>query len=308
MEILREVCKLPHKNKKIFFFIFLSTFIPYILLLIGTMYAFTSISTDLSMNAIPLMSMNPASPDYFKQLFKVQQDGVVFFLIEVVVFLLSSVITVFSMMTTIYVSTMSYLGRDLKLKDLFMKIKKIWIRPVVTWFYAILMNTGLCMLVLPLIFLIILSKGSSVFVLTIGIILVLLATCLYMYLNLVSMLSIVTSILEDSYGLQAIGKGAELIKGRKLVGFVLNFIWMILIGLNMIVSMMNMMKIQGVALMLLISFCTVIFGTLVTILSMMMYTVFYFDCKHSHGEEVEVEENTGYTKVSTIPLVDSALP
>ncbi|PIA58874.1 hypothetical protein AQUCO_00400019v1 [Aquilegia coerulea] len=258
---------------------------------------------------IPLMSMDPANPYYFKQLNKIKVDAMVLILVEFVFLLLSSAITLFSTMNTVYVSAMSYLDRDMELKDLFMKIKKIWIRPVVTWFYITLIGTGLFVLVLPLVLLVILSKRSFVVVLTIGIVLVLLAICLNMYLSLVWMLSIVTSVLEDSYGLQALGKGAELLKGRKLVGFVLTVILMILVGIiNVLVLMINK-NIQGVTLKsLLISFCGMIFSTMVNILGVMMYTVFYFDCKHSHGEEVEVEANMGYTKVSTFPLVDSALP
>ncbi|PIA58873.1 hypothetical protein AQUCO_00400018v1 [Aquilegia coerulea] len=291
--ILNEVLKLSHRNKEIFFFIFLSTFIPSILLILAFVYSLTSVSTDLSMdNAISSMIIDPSKLDHFKQL---------------LFFLLGSAITLFSMMNTVYVSAVSYLGRDLKLKDLFMKINKIWIRPVVTWFYITLIFAGfLFVLVAHLVLLFIFSKGSII-VLTIGIVLVLLAICLNMYIALVSMLSIVTSVLEDSYGLQAIRKGAQLLKGRKLVGFVLTFILMTLFGFHSLVSMM-IKNMQMVPLKLLISFCAMIFVFLVKILSMMIYTVFYFDCKRSHGEKVEVEENMGYTKVSTLPLVDSALP
>ncbi|PIA58871.1 hypothetical protein AQUCO_00400016v1 [Aquilegia coerulea] len=294
-DILREVCKLPRRNKKIYFFIFLSTSILHFLLILAIIYSLASVFNDIS-----ITSTDPTSLDDPKQLFK-------FILIEVVIILLMSAILFYTMMTTVYVSAMSYLERDLKLKDLFKKIKKIWIRPMVTGFYSTLISTGFLVLVVPLFLLVILMKGSLV-VIMFGIVLVPLVIYLNMYLALVWMLSIVTSVLEDCYGLQAIGKGAQLLKGRKVVGFVLNFVLMILFGVSVLLSIMNM-NIQSVTVKLLISLCGMNFAILVKILSMMIYTVFYFDCKQSHGEDVVVEENMGYyTKVSTFPLVDSALP
>ncbi|KAF5178990.1 hypothetical protein FRX31_031418 [Thalictrum thalictroides] len=155
---------------------------------------------------------------------------------------------------------------------------------------AVKLPQSFFMLVSPLFLLVILTKKSIV-VLTIGTVLILLAICLYMYLALVWMLSIVISVLEDCYGLQAFGKGAQLLKGRKVVGFGLTFVLMILIGVNVLVS--NIM----------ISTIAMAFAVLLKMFSMMVYTVFYFDCKQSHGEEIELEENIEYAQVSTLPVV-----
>ncbi|KAF5197946.1 hypothetical protein FRX31_012466 [Thalictrum thalictroides] len=303
MEILRKVCNLPHKNKKIFFFIFLSTFISYFPQFLATIYPRTSVFEFID---FPIPSTNFTSSDDPKQLFKIKEGAMHTILKEVVLFFLTSMISFFSMVTTIYVSAMSYLDRDLKLKVIFKKIKNIWFRPMLTWIYSTVLGTGgFLVLSMPLSVLVTLMKETGitlVIVIPLGIVLVILAIYLYMYFTLVRELSIVTSVLEDCYGLQAIAKGAELLNERKAVGFVLNFVLMIPFGVTTALEYMMNKNIQPVTLKLLISFC-------VTILSLMMYTVFYLNCKHSHGEDVVDEENMGYyTKVSTFQLVDSAAP
>ncbi|KAF5197947.1 hypothetical protein FRX31_012467 [Thalictrum thalictroides] len=309
MDMLREVCKLPCKNKKIYFFIFLSTLIPYFPQFLFIIYPPKSVSFRFSTR-----SVNSTSLDDPKQRLIFEEGTIPIILREVVLFFLMSMISFFSMVTTIYVSAMTYLQRqrDLKVKDLFKKIKNIWFRPMLTEFYSIVMGIGLLVLAIPLtVILVILKQVSLVIVIPLGIVLVILAIYLFMYFTLVWQLSIVTSVLEDCYGLQAIGKGAELLKGRKMVGFVLNFVLiMIPVGVTFILESMmnkNIYIQQPVILKLLISFCGMNFDILVTTLSLMMYTVFYLDCKHSRGEDVADEENMGfYTKVSTFPLVDSA--
>ncbi|PIA58870.1 hypothetical protein AQUCO_00400015v1 [Aquilegia coerulea] len=271
MDILKKVVKLPQRSKS-FVFIFILTSVCYTILII--------VSMDPMNPLMSSMDMDPTNPGYLKQLYI---DTMVFFLCI-------SIISFSSMVTTIYVSAVSYLERKLEFKDI-LKFKKMWIRPVVTWFYFTLMCAGFFLLVSPLFLLLIPTKGSII-VLAIGIVLVLLAICLYMYLALVWMLSIVISVLEDCYGLQALGKSAELLKGRKVVGLVLTFVLMILIGVNVFVTkLFNVVSAMN-------------FAVLVKMLSMMIYTLFYFDCKQSHGEKVQVEENIEYVQVSTLPVVD----
>ncbi|PIA58869.1 hypothetical protein AQUCO_00400014v1 [Aquilegia coerulea] len=305
MEILREVIGLPRRNKKIFLFIILSTLIPYSLLIFATIYSLTTIITDLSMNAIPLVGMNPKSAQYVKQFFMMKEDFMLIILVEIIFFLLMSAVSLFSMVATIHVSAMSYLERDLTLKELSLKLKKNWIRPMITWFYFTLMSAGYLVVVLPLYVLLVLNKGS-VAVVAIGIVLFLLVIFLNIYLVIIWMLSLVISVLEDCYGLQALGKGEQLMKGRKGVGFGLTFISVILLGANAFVAMISKHH-QTVTVRFSVMYIMLTLAILVKILSMMMYTIFYFDCKQCHGEHVEIEENMEYSKVFT-KFDDTALP
>ncbi|PIA58867.1 hypothetical protein AQUCO_00400012v1 [Aquilegia coerulea] len=293
MEILKEVIGLPRRNKNIFFLIILSTLIPYSLLIFATIYSLTTIITDLSMNAIPLVRMNPKSAQYVEQFFIMKEDSMLILLVKIFFFLLMSAVSLFSMVATIHVSAMSYLERELTLKDLSLKLKKNWIRPVITWFYFTLMSAGYFVLVRPLYVLLVLNKGS-VIVAAIGIALFLLVIFLNIYLVIVWMLSLVISVLEDCYGLQALGKGEQLMKGRKGVGFgLITFISLILLGANAFVAMINKHH-QTVTIRFSVMYIMLTLAILVKILSMMMYTIFYFDCKQYYGEPVEIEKNMKY--------------
>ncbi|KAF9586780.1 hypothetical protein IFM89_039998 [Coptis chinensis] len=122
------------------------------------------------------------------------------------------------------------------------------------------------------------------------------------------MLSLVISVLEDCYGLQALGKAEKLVEGRKVFGLVLTFVVMILYNPGTLFSMINKNQ-QTVTTQILIAYgVTVNFAILVKILSMKAYTVFYFELKESHGEQIVVEEDMEYSTMSSIPLVDSDLP
>ncbi|KAF5178992.1 transmembrane protein [Thalictrum thalictroides] len=303
MEILREVIGLPRRNKKIFFFIFLSTLIPYFLLIFATIYSLKTIITDLSMITISLVRMNPKSAEYVKQFTKMKEDSMFIILVEVMFFFLMSAVSLFSMVATIHVSAMSYLDRDLTLKDLFSKFKKNWFRPVITWFYFTLMSAGYFVVILPLYVLLVLTKESFV-VAAVGIVLALLVmSFLNIYLVIVWMLSLVISVLEGCYGLQALGKGEQLMKGRRGVGFGLTFISVVLLGANFFLATISKHH-QTVTIRFLIMSVMLTLAILVKISSMMMYTIFYFDCKQCHGEHVEIEEKEYiFTK-----LDDTALP
>ncbi|KAF9613703.1 hypothetical protein IFM89_010145 [Coptis chinensis] len=293
MEIVKEVFKLPRRNKKIFLFIILSTMILDSLLFLATITSFKYLSNDLLMKVLPFVSMDPKSSVYLKLLFKIKEDAILLILVEMVFLLLMTVVSLFSMVATIYVSAMSYLGKSLTLTDLCFGIKKIWTRPVITWLYISLCIAGFTLLILPLCFVLILGRGSMI-VVAVGILVFLPVIFLNLYLSLVWMLSLVMSVLEDCYGLQALGKAEKLVKGRKVVGLVLTFLVMILYIPGILFSMINKNQ-QTVTTQILIAYgVTVNFTILVKILSMMAYTVFYFELKESHGEQVVVEEDMEY--------------
>ncbi|KAL5715499.1 hypothetical protein ACHQM5_017309 [Ranunculus cassubicifolius] len=307
MEILQESIKLLRKNKKILFFIVLYTMISYSILTVANTLSLLLFIRNLAVVMVPVFAthtFDPKSPEFIKQLSVIKDNLVLLFLTQLFFVLLMSLVSLFSVVSTIYVSAMSYLGKDLTLKDLYLKIKLIWSRPIITWFYFSLLSGGFIVMILPLSFLL---SSESIISVAIGIVIIILAIGINAYFSLLWMLSLVSSVLEDCSGFQALGKAEKLVQGRKIVGLFLTFIVMMLFSAVVFPSMVNSRN-QAVFVRILMILVTLGLGILVKIMSMTVYTVFYFDRKHSCGEQVEVEDSVEYSRVSAVSLVESAIP
>ncbi|KAL5699372.1 hypothetical protein ACHQM5_030287 [Ranunculus cassubicifolius] len=299
IQILKETCKLLQRNKTIFLFITLATTTVYTLLIFANIFSLISLLQNLSFAAVSLLQMDPKAPEYLKQVFKIEEKTFLIILIEFLYFLLTVMFSLLSMVSTIYVSSMSYLGKDITLKELCLYIKQIWVRPMVTWFYSLLMSLGLLLLILPEYIFLVIERGSLI-MLAVGIILLLSVTILSFYLLLVWKVGMVTSVLEESCGLEALGKAERLISGKKLVGFILMFL--LEVPFNVVyLSIISTNSSRTIPIQFLVIFLAMIFQIWINIWSMMTYTVYYFECKEIHGEQVGLQEEMGYTKVATVP-------
>ncbi|KAL5700146.1 hypothetical protein ACHQM5_025631 [Ranunculus cassubicifolius] len=300
MLILKKTFKLLERNKKIFLSIVLATMIPLYLFLLANKFILASLFNNLSLVAVSLFTMTPATPDYARQIFKIQEDTILVFLVEMIYLVIAAMVSLSSMVSTIYVSGMSYIGKDLTLKELWSKIKQIWVRPLITWFYTSLMITGVSLVILlPCIF-VAFARGSIV-MLAVGIIPIVLVSIVNIYLGLIWLVGLVSSVLEDCSGLEALGKAEKLVSKKKIVGFVLMIVLVVPFSAIYLLTVMSSGRPTGIVQFSMMDIAVTL-GILLNIVSIMTCTVFYFDCKHSHGEQVELEEEMGYTKVSTIPL------
>ncbi|KAF9586782.1 hypothetical protein IFM89_040000 [Coptis chinensis] len=305
IHILKGVPKLFHRNKKIILFIILFTVVSYafIDLSIKSYYvnnndlSTKSYSNDFSMNATNPASFNmtPTSLESLKLFLETQKGFPLFMLVDL---FLATALSIVSMVAIVYVSAMSYLGKDLTLKDLFLRIRNVWTRSVITWFYVSLLYASFLVLVLPVSFVVVLgnSRGSLIIAAVGMIVLFCLAMFLHLYLALIWICSMVVSVLEDCHGLQALGKAEKLIKGKKVVGIALTFVVMILYGASFLVSIMVNDNHQTSKLQLLFMYAIDI-KLLVKVLSVMAYTLFYFERKESHGEQVDDDEDIVYGRV-----------
>ncbi|KAL5699370.1 hypothetical protein ACHQM5_030285 [Ranunculus cassubicifolius] len=295
IQILKETCKLLQRNKTIFLFITLATTTVFTLLIFANIFSVISLLQNLSLAAVSLLQMDPIAPEYLKQVFK---KTFLIILIEFLYFLLTAMFSLLSMVSTIYVSSMSYLGKDITLKGLCLYIKQIWVRPMVTWFYSLLMSLGLLLLILPEYVFLVIERGSLI-MLAVGIILLLLVTILSFYLLLVWKVGMVSSVLEELCGLEALRKAVRLISGKKLVGFILMFL--LQVPFNVVyLAIISTDNRRTIPIQFLVIFLAMIFQIWINIWSMMTYTVFYFECKEIHGEQVGLPEEMAYMKVSTV--------
>ncbi|KAJ0014750.1 hypothetical protein Pint_21026 [Pistacia integerrima] len=178
-------------------------------------------------------------------------------------------------------------------------------RPYFTYLYETLLSFGYIFLVLanlvPFLLLVRDPIASTVLVLMI----VILASVVYIYLEVTWSLGFIVSVLEEKSGSEAIGKAAKIVKGRRLHGFLLNLVFRILSLVIYVGAMLvNLIKAGTVNPVIIGLFVTIVVS-LVDMLRLMTYTILYYQCKKNHGEEVELPWRKGYSKVgSSLPLVN----
>ncbi|KAJ8634692.1 hypothetical protein MRB53_008959 [Persea americana] len=284
-DILREALRTPFRNRKLMFCIALTLLILSSLILLANHFYLVPVIKDLVMNEYLLLGNDPRSSEYTKLLAGVLQD------IQIVV-------------------AASYSSKQLNLKELILTIARTWKRPLVTSLYIALLGIGYAMLLMPLIVLLVgTAKGSVIFI-VFGVLIALLLLCLSIYLGAIWNLGLVISVVEERFsGMKALGRAEELIKGRKLQGFVLSLllalIYWVFTGLSVFKAVdINLAK--ATRLVIELVFMNVI--CLWQLFLCMVFTVFYFQCKKSHGGEVETRVEIGYHLVSTNPQVDASVP
>ncbi|XP_058113323.1 uncharacterized protein LOC131256452 [Magnolia sinica] len=305
--ILREALKIPSKNGKLFLSITLLLLIPSSLLYLAKDFAIKPLVTDISAKSFMLQDNDPQRPAYAKLMDAINKDAGFLAAGEIIFLVISSMVSLFAITATISASAMAYYRKDLTRNELFLRIGRTWKRPVITWLYIILFSLGYLLLFLILIgMLAMFSTGRPIAFICLVSVLAILFLCFYGYFNVICNLGIVISVIEESnYGIGALAKAAELIKGRKRQGYII-YVLFKLVGSAIYWVLGSAM--QGMHLTHASPLVLVNIGSLETILLFMVFTMFYIECKKSHGEKVEIEGESGYSLVPTIPLVDVSLP
>ncbi|KAL8468838.1 hypothetical protein ACS0TY_031876 [Phlomoides rotata] len=225
-------------------------------------------------------------------------DFAILFAVEFTFLLAISIISFFSSISTILVSAVSHTSKNLSLNELFSTILKTCTKPLITTFYVSCLSTGYFVSVITLLVPLLMCPNRAA--LWVACLVGITACIFYLYLVVPWIISIVVSVVEEScYGLEALGKGAALVKGKRLHGFLLNvfFNLVFLILFQGYKTILGKNLSPSVSLMLLTAAIP-----LVKIVQMVAYTVFYFQCKELHGEEIELPGSVHYTKLPITQL------
>lgn len=221
--------------------------------------------------------------------------------VQMAFFIALFVISILSTTATVIVSAMSYNDKTLSLRDLCSRTATTWKRALVTAFYTRLHQIGYWFLVVALAAPLLMSANKAT--MSAAILLGIFACVYYLYLAVIWIFAVVVSIVEESFGMKALGKAAAIIKGRRLHGFMLmvcfNFlvftviqVWWMILGNKGLENL----TIYGLIMM--------IVSSLGNFFSNLTYTVLYFQCKKNHGEGIELHGSIEYAKLPTIQPVN----
>ncbi|WZZ02737.1 hypothetical protein YC2023_088658 [Brassica napus] len=301
MCILHESGKLFLKNKTLMFSVLV-----FPLFLNGLVYLFNVFAikpeiTNLIQESSLIPLMDPSTPEYLAHLMKVFQDFQQFVVSSYIFAAVSSVINLLSVQVIVHASALTHKEENVKLKDFPTLTLKSWKGPLVTSFYIVLFSLGYWFLFFIVLFpLLLLSTKLDYLAAKSGALFVLFSV-FESYLAIVWYLSLVISILEETYGIQALGKAAKIVKGMKPKLFLLNLFF----GLVQIVRRVDLNS--SFAVILTIGLVLVSSVAAVRMFQLVTYTITYFQCKGLQGKDVESLRDVEYMKLSSTTLI-GALP
>ncbi|KAJ4709414.1 Polyadenylate-binding protein 1-B-binding protein, partial [Melia azedarach] len=305
--ILRETTKIFSKNGKLMIsltLLFLSLFsISYLSLV----FSANPFLVDLVKKASLVPITIPRSPEYAELLIDLKNDIRSFAAIEWIFVIIATALSLYFVTATIIASALTHGGKSLSCKELLLSAAKSLKRPFFTWFYVTLLGLGFVFFFLATLLPLVLIVQQPVAVKALAIIFAILATVLYSYLAIIWILAFVISALEEKCGIEALGKAAQLVKGMQLQGFALNLLFTVSSFLILLVTRLTIIK-QSFALTTIMGLVLLICSCLLTMFRWAAYTVFYYQCKKIHGEQVELQGSIVYSIIPTSPLLDESIP
>ncbi|XP_058113319.1 uncharacterized protein LOC131256444 [Magnolia sinica] len=273
--IIKESSKLTWKNKKLMFSLTLIMIPPYTILALFNDTLVNRLMKGLDSNASPFCP-EPCDPSLQNtSLDQIGKSLRILAALEFGCLFTYWVITLALMVTTIYV-TATTVGIDLTGHKILAMSRRTLKQSAITWLYVFLFSISYVGGSLLLMWVVV--PGGGVFI-SFAMLMSLVFVLLYIFLNAVWMVSIVVSVVdEDCYGMAALAEAGEIIRGRRIQGFVL---MLLAIALSVAFFMASSFTATTVFQLMLLSLaCPLKLFTFVS------FTVFYYECRKIHGKKV----------------------
>ncbi|PQQ12509.1 uncharacterized protein Pyn_02402 [Prunus yedoensis var. nudiflora] len=294
--------KLFFRNVKLMFSIFLLIISLSSILFVSNMFSIKQLITDFAHETSLIPAMDVGTPEFANLLNTLKDQLRLFARLEWIFIFTFCFAWLFFATASISASAVTYCGKDLSIKELLSRAVKSLKRLFLTWFYITLLHLGYCLFFIAFLVPSLLIFDLTFTTVAFSITIFLLALVFQAYLAVVWNLALVVSVLEEICGIKALGKAEQLIKGSKRLGFSLNILFGAL-SLSVFCGVLMSENAAMIPLLLLNSmYC------LIEMFKLMTYTILYHECKETHGEELEMQEGTKYTKVAFTPLISADTP
>ncbi|XP_020587934.1 uncharacterized protein LOC110029816 [Phalaenopsis equestris] len=285
ISILREAISIPSRSKKLMLSSVLLCLLPNFLLLMINYISIYPLLLNFLMKLYLITKEDPTTPQFFDAIIGLRSDAEGFVRVHILFTILSYIITTISMMMIVHSSLLVYSGKQSTLNDVFMRLKSTWIYVFITCIYFSVLYTGYAVLSVCLITVPMLSANGSTISILIGGLFAMSGRLLSVYLTMVWTVGVVVSVAEEGcFGLEAMWRGGEIVKGRRLEGFLIAL--MLLLADGVFTGGYGFVGAKNATGFLLANILV-----LMKLFSYMVYSVFYFECKKEVrvvGSNVEI--------------------
>ncbi|XP_008780274.2 uncharacterized protein LOC103700077 [Phoenix dactylifera] len=310
LQILWQALQLPAKTATFFFPLLVLTLFCSSCVFYANFSCIAPVLMDLfSKLSILLKGPGPGpGPEYSHVLLEIKNDLKQVAGSESIITLLSFSSSLLLLLATVYSFAMAYSGTPLTLKELLARVARRWYQTLVTRLYVVLLSLGFGLLSSMVIGTAMLVCDDSKYLMSSGLSLSIVAAAVFIYLWTRWSMSFVITVVEETWGIGALSWSVELFIGNEKKGWTLTFILMLL--KMVIYGVFGFMMMSGTTPapappppptmedQLRIGFLAAAASALLDIYAMAVYTVFYYECRKSHGlDEMVKGDEVVYTSL-----------
>ncbi|KMT09159.1 hypothetical protein BVRB_6g132650 [Beta vulgaris subsp. vulgaris] len=294
--ICKESTNIIFKWSKIFTKITFTLIIPLSCIFLANQGFSTFITNKIITNATTLDYIPQGSAAYNKISNLITSEWTAFWLIKLAYFMFLLIFSLLCTSAIVYTVACIYTGKEITFKKIMSVVPKVWKRLMVTllWNFAIMFAYNFVWFIISmiaiLIWLILFFPNGEVVGNVGSCIMLLLYLIGFTYISIIWQLASVVSVLEDTYGIQAMTKSKDLIKGKMGISSAMFLIFTIcLVGIEMLFQQSEVIdwRINGVLVKLGYGILCLLLLTLLFLFGLVVQTVIYFVCKSYHHENID---------------------
>ncbi|RRT33280.1 hypothetical protein B296_00057656 [Ensete ventricosum] len=306
-KMFKEAFFLPKANPSLILSVFLISFLATYLYLAAFKLSTFSLLRDLTNKLTSFVTADPSSPTYFQLLAAILHDVKEITSVEVILFIIYMIISYLVKTVTVYALAMTHVKKLLTLKELLCNITGIMKGPIITQFLVSLPSFGYAVLQTVVVLLLWYISNGSTFLLILVVLLAFAADVWYLYLTILFSMSITVSVVEQGcYGVRAVARAMELIKGNKWAG-----VGIIIISIVVPIPIVAVYQTASAFIHLSLwsqLVVDLVYELAIEVLSLFIlaaFTVYYYECRRSHGE-VTPPDMIGKAFYTSLPTADAA--
>ncbi|KAG1326508.1 hypothetical protein COCNU_01G004420 [Cocos nucifera] len=309
LQILWQALQLPAKTAIFFFPLLVLTLFYSSCVFYANFSCISPLLVDLFSKLSILVKGPGPGPEFSHILVEIKNDLKQVAGFESMITLLSFFASLLLLLATVYSFAMAYAGTPLTPTALIGRVARRWYQTLVTRLYVVLLSLGFGVLSSLVIGTAMLLCDDSKYLMGSGLGLSVVAASIFIYLWTRWSMSFVITVVEETWGIGALSWSVELFIGNKKKGWTLTFI---LLLLKMVIyGVFAFLMMSGTTPpppspppprppledQLRIGFLAAAASALLDMYAMAVYTVFYYECRKSHGldEMVKVKGGAIYT-------------
>jgi hypothetical protein len=287
--IYNEACKIMYSWRKLLGQITLALILPLSFIFLAHIEVAEVLFSKIVHNEIVMDETRPGTPKYNKLSDLVTSEVTAFWLFKAAYFTVLLILSLLSTSAVVYAIACIYTGREVSFNKVMSVVPKVWKRLMVTflctYLFFFVYNVAAIIVIVSVIVVFVPSKATLSVLVLLGV----MYFIGFVYMTIIWQLASVVSVLEDTYGVRAMIKSKELIKGK--IGVAIVVFLKLNISLGIVQFIFEQLVVHGQSLgtvnrtasgilCLLLLLGLFLFG-------LVIQTVIYFVCKSYHHENID---------------------
>ncbi|KAG6396228.1 hypothetical protein SASPL_142373 [Salvia splendens] len=287
--ILQESCNIVSSWKKIFAQITVALIIPLSFIYLAHIEISELLFTKIMHNEFILDQTPEGTSSYDRLNALLSSELTTFFLFKLGYFLFFIVLALLSTSAIVYTVACIYTSRDLSLPTVVSVVPRVWKRLMVTfiWNFVIIFAYNVVSLIVLMVGAILLGQIDII-----GPLFLIAFAAAYLigflYITIIWHVATVVSVLEESYGINAMTKSQDLIKGKMGVAFaVFMVIGVCFFAIQLMFEMLVVQGEGGVADRVGYGIVCLVLLSVLMLFGLIAQTIIYFVCKSYHHQNID---------------------